>query len=163
MKQIVSRFLVICALVMPISIYAVDDFVVSMASNLKLTAESAKKQQLPLMMFFAAEDCVFCERLEADYLNAMANSEEYKHKVIIRKIVIDSYDEFSDFNGKRVEASDFSDKYNIQVTPTLVLVDHQGSRVARRIIGYNDSGFFGAELDNAIESASKNIRNTTPN
>ena len=135
-----------------------SDSGVKMAVDLKATGAKAKQQSVPLMMFFAAEDCGYCERLEADYLAGMANSTEYRGKVIIRKVVIDSYDELLDFNGRNIEASDFSDKFNIQVTPTVLMVDHKGDRVSKRIIGYNSSGFFGEELDNIIDSASEVIK-----
>jgi len=128
---------------------------VKIAVDLKRDAEQARQDKIPLMMFFAAEDCGFCERLEADHLRAMSNSSEYKKRVIIRKVVIDSYTDMLDFNGKETEASDFSDRFNIQVTPTLVMVDHEGTRIGRRIIGYNNSDFFGVELDSVIDAASK--------
>jgi len=131
---------------------------VVLAVNLKAAGEQARQKKIPLMIFFAAEECEFCERLEADYLSAMANSDAYRQRVLIRKVVIDSYDDFLDFSGKDIEADVFSDKYNIQVTPTLVFVDHKGVSIARRIIGYNASGFFGAELDELIDAASAGLR-----
>ena len=131
---------------------------VKMAVDLKATGEYAKKKNIPIMIFFAAEDCVYCERLEADYLHAMANSAEYRNKVVIRKVVIDSYDDFRDFKGKTVEASDYSDDFDIQVTPTLVFLNHKGERVGKRIFGYNASGFFGSELDEFIDNATIKLK-----
>lgn len=131
---------------------------VQMAVDLKATGEQAKQNSIPVMMFFAAEDCGFCERLEADHLHNMANSNEYQKKIIIRKVVIDSYGDLRNFSGKVVDNSTFSDDYNIQVTPTLVLVDNKGVRVGRRIVGYNGSDFFGTEIDNVIELATQKIR-----
>jgi len=156
MRQSIFVSIILLCLV-SFGLYASDSGV-KLAVDLKTTGEKAKQQSLPLMMFFAAEDCGYCERLEADYLTGMANSAEYRGKVIIRKVVIDSYDELMDFNGKTIEASDFSDKFDIQVTPTVLMVDHKGDRVSKRIIGYNSSGFFGEELDNIIESASEGIK-----
>ncbi len=153
--------LFICALIISMPMFAEEAEQaegVKLAIDFKAAGDKAKQKGIPLMIFFAAEYCEYCERLEADYLSAMANSNSYKEQVLIRKVVIDSYDDFIGFNGKVVEASDFSDDYDIQVTPTLVLVDHNGIRVGKRIIGYNASGFFGAELDSAIVFATQKIR-----
>jgi len=139
-------------------ITASESYGVLMATDLKNSSSQARELGIPMMMFFAAEDCGYCERLENDYLRAMSKNEEYQNRVIIRKVVIDSYDDFRDFGGDKIEASDFSDKFNIQVTPTLVFVDPAGKRVADKIIGYQNSGFFGAELDKQIELATKSIR-----
>lgn len=165
---VASRLIIALALIAITSLFVMqsaiaeedddEDGGVKLAVDLKAAGDQAKQRNIPLMIFFAAEDCEFCERLEGDYLYAMSISGEYKKRVLIRKVVIDSYDMFRDFNGKVVEASDFSDDYNIQVTPTLVFTDHRGNRLSRRIIGYNASGFFGAELDEAINMAIKHVR-----
>jgi len=131
---------------------------VIIVDNLHAVAKLAKQKQLPVMMFFAAEDCAFCDALEADYLAAMALAEEYNDKVIIRKIMIDTYDDVYDFQGKHISAEDFSEQFKVRVTPTLLLVNHQGESLTRKIIGYNRSGFFGAYLDEAIDEANRKIR-----
>ena len=140
-------------LITPLTVFSQEAVGVKMAVDLQNSSQEAKQQKIPVMLFFAAEDCHYCERLEADYLHGMANNEEYQKRVIIRKVVVDDYDSLRDFSGEVVETSDFSDDFNIQVTPTLVFVDHNGTRVSKRIVGYNASGFFGAELDNVINTA----------
>lgn len=153
-KNLVTTILL---LLMAFNPLAFADSGVKMAQNLQNTSEFAKAQGIPILIFFAAEDCPYCERLEGDYLHAMANSLEYKKRIVIRKVVIDSYDDFQDFSGKLVDASDFSDKFNIQIVPTLVFLDYTGQRVTKPMIGYNGSDFFGDELDQAISLATEKI------
>jgi len=130
---------------------------VIIADNLQAISEIAQKKQLPVMMFFAAEDCEFCDALESDYLSAMSRASEYDKKIIIRKVMIDSYEDVSDFSGENISAEAFSDKFNVRVTPTLLFVDHQGEELTKKIVGYNRSGFFGAYLDEAIDAAKQKI------
>ena len=111
---------------------------VEIVSDLQKISLDAQKRNLPVMVFFAAEDCEYCERLETDYLAAMAHSKEYANKVIIKKVLIDSYRGIQDFAGQSISASDFSNRFNIQVTPTLMLVDHSGKLLTKKIVGYND-------------------------
>jgi len=157
-KQTMFKLLVIVAMLVSTTLLATEnDFSVTVSSDLFTVADEAKKRHVPVMMFFAAEDCEFCERLEADYLAAMSHSDEYKDKVIIRKVMIDSYQDINDFSGKSVSAETFSNQFNIQVTPTLMLVNHEGKKLTKNIVGYNRSGFFGAYLDEAIDSAHQRI------
>ena len=135
-----------------------DDRQVIVVENLQIVAKLAEQKQLPVLMFFAAEDCEFCEALEADYLSAMSLSKEYENKVIIRKVMIDAYDDIYDFKGNKVSAEDFSDTFNVRVTPTLLLVNHQGDALTKKIVGYNRSGFFGSYLDEAIDLANAKIK-----
>lgn len=131
---------------------------VIVVGNLQAVAKLAKQKKLPVMMFFAAEDCEFCDALEADYLAAMSLAEEYANKVIIRKIMVDAFDDVYDFQGKQVSAEDLSAQFKVKVTPTIVLVNYHGDALTKKIIGYNRSGFFGAYLDEAIDEANRKIR-----
>jgi thioredoxin-related protein len=87
----------------------------------------------------------------------MSKSSEYKDKVIIRKVMIDSYDDLNGFDGKSISAEDFSEKFKVQVTPTLLLLNHQGKKLTKKIVGYNRSGFFGLYLDEAIDKARQKV------
>lgn len=152
-RTIYKLFLVVAIIVSSAAYARENDFSVAISSDFQTVADDAKKRQLPVLMFFAAEDCEHCERLEADYLAGMSKSTEYKDKVIIRKVMIDSDRDINDFSGKKVSAVAFSDQYKIRVTPTLMLVDHYGNKLTQKIVGYNRSGFFGAYLDEAIDTA----------
>jgi thioredoxin-related protein len=96
--------------------------------------------------------------LEEDHLASMAHNAGYKDKVIIRKVVIDDYDSFRDFEGHKVSSDEFSARFSIKVTPTLVFVDHKGNPVAKRMLGYNRSDFYSVYLDEAIEKAKTQIQ-----
>ena len=158
LNRILFWMSLLCFLLTPLSIAAMESDGVEMAVDLTKVGEQAKRHKVPIMIFFAAVDCGYCERLEADYLHAMANSAKYKKRVIIRKVVIDGYDNLRDFTGKVISSADIANDYNIDLTPTLVMVNHAGTSIGRNIVGYTKSGFFGASLDNAIDSAAKKLR-----
>lgn len=131
---------------------------VIVVENLQTIAKIAKEKELPILIFFAAEDCEFCERLESDYLGAMSKSPEYKTRVIIRKFMIDGFAQVSDFNGRRIDAEQLTEKFNVTVTPTLIMLNHQGEKLTKKIVGYNRSGFYGAYLDEAIDTAADKVK-----
>ena len=102
-----------------------------------------------LLNTFKINSCVAGKR----FLASMAHNAGYKDKVIIRKVVIDDYDYLRDFEGNKVSADDFSERFSIQVTPTLVFMDHKGNPLTKKMLGYNRSDFFSVYLDEAIDKA----------
>jgi len=128
---------------------------VSKVVDFQQLAQQAQQKNLPMLVFFSAEHCEYCERLEADHLGFMANSGEYDNKIIFRKFMIDGYDSVVDFSGQPVLPEDFAYRHNVDVTPTLLFFDAQGNPLAKRIIGYNRGSFFGYTLDERIEAAAR--------
>lgn len=126
---------------------------VHLANNLQQVSQQAKEEKLPVLLFFASTECEFCEMLEEDHLASMAHAPSYKDKVIIRKVNIDDYDYLQDFSGSKISADEFSDRFSIRVTPTLVFLDHKGNQLGKKMLGYNRSDFFSIYLDEAIDKA----------
>jgi thioredoxin-related protein len=106
-----------------------------------------------VLVLFAADHCGYCERLEADYLGPMSGSEEYSDKVIIRKVLIDSYYSIRDFSGKTLSGDKLASQYGVHVTPTVIVFDNSGEALAKKLIGYNGSEYYGWDLDKAINGA----------
>ncbi len=126
---------------------------VPVAVDLASLAKDIQSRRAPLLVIFSARDCEFCERLEQDHLLPMMSSGEYRDKVIIRKFMVDGISSVRDFAGHDVAPEAFADLYSVDVTPTLMVFDHRGRMLARKIVGYNGSEFFGVYLDNMIDTA----------
>jgi thioredoxin-related protein len=128
-----------------------DKNVIPFALDLSSDGKAAEHNKLPILIMFGAEECEYCELLQKEILNPMYISGEYDDKVIIRKVMIDSYDSVRDFTGNNVESSALAQRYNIKVTPTVMLLDSQGNELAPKILGINGVDFYSAYLDQAIE------------
>lgn len=111
----------------------------------------------PVMLVFAAKDCDYCDRLEEDHLAPMNLSKEYTSRVIIRKVMIDTYDDIRDFNGDKRSGDDIADKYGVTVTPTVMIFDNEGKRLSKKLIGYNGNEYFGWDLEKLISSAESEL------
>ncbi len=127
-------------------------------SDLDVDGEEASKKQIPVLMFFSMKHCPFCIEVEEDYLKPLLRNSEYDNKVIIRKIRIDGTSVVRDFNGKKHDAEDFGDNYNVSMVPTLILVDSRGKKIVPPIIGITNAHYYSDELDNAIMASTKKIR-----
>lgn len=139
-----------------------NESVVLEADDLAALAEEARERGLPLLVMFSAEHCEYCERLEADFLGPMLRSGNYADKVIIRQLKIDRVADIRDFQGKRVEAEEFADRYDVQVTPTVMLFDAHGRILTRRLVGLSNPYFYGGDLDRAIDRAYGKVRQSQP-
>lgn len=122
-----------------------------------------KKKSLGMVLMFHAEHCPYCTLMDNEILSPMIKSGDYTNKVLIRKLQFDEARDIKDFTGKVMEPSDFGAKYDITVTPTLVFLDSEGNEKAKKMIGINTVEFFGAYLDNEIETLQKNILSDTDN
>ena len=132
-------------------------------NDLFAEAVAAKKSRLPLLIMFAADDCGYCEKLEAEILKPMYISGEYQEKVIMRRVMIDNFESVRDFKGAQLETFEFANKYRVTVTPTVLLVDSDGKMLAPKLIGINTVEFYSAYLDDAIDVSYEKLNGSASN
>lgn len=127
-------------------------------SDLYSLGEVAHERDVPILVMFSQQNCTYCVILEKEYLRPMLKSGDYKDKVIIRKVMIDSFDTLRNFDGSEIDASKFSGDYRAYVTPTMVFLDHNGKELTRRLMGIGTEGFFADEIDQAINKSLQRLR-----
>ncbi len=130
--------------------WAADPF---SSHDLYRDARLSEHKRLPLLLLFSAEYCGFCTRLMEEFLIPMHRSGEYRDKVLIRELKLDSYETVRDFENRPTMPEDLAYRYNISVTPTILFLDHQGKELTRRMVGLGTADFFGLYLDAAIADA----------
>ena len=131
---------------------------IPIATDLSVLALQSNQSEVPILIMYAAEHCEYCERLEDDLLGPMHVSGQYSNRVIIRKVMIDSYESIKDFKGGSIDAEDFAFTRGVEVTPTLRFVDAEGNQLAPEMIGYNTPEMYAAYIENAIESSRRAIK-----
>ncbi len=114
----------------------------------------------PLILVFDAEHCHYCARLQADHLDPMSVSEDYQH-VLLRSLEFEGDTVVTDFDGQVITAREFSRRYRVRLTPTLLFLNAEGEEIAERLLGYNTPELYGAYLDRAIERAVARMRSGT--
>jgi len=133
---------------------------VDTSRDMYASQQIASARQMPVMIMFAAEECPYCEILESEVLRPMLISGDYGGKVLIRKFMIDHDAKIRDFDGKMIDSSDFPDRYNVFVTPTLVFLGYDGQELAETIIGVNTLELFAGRVDDAILESLNTLRQT---
>lgn len=160
MSKSLHRLLFVLALasimLVPVSVVRADDAPqvhITDATDFAADARLAARRRLPLMVVFTADGCSYCELLEDDFVKPMLISGDYTNKVIIRRVNIDGFAPLRDFNGKTISVDDFTARYHVSVTPTVVFLDPHGKPLAQRLVGVSTPDFYGGYLDQAIDTA----------
>jgi thioredoxin-related protein len=118
----------------------------------KLGAE-AEDKQLPILLLISQYHCEYCDQMKREILHPMHANGDFRNRVLIRELVIDTGKKISDFQGNKMDAAAFSQRYGVYVTPTLLFLDSKGLEVAERISGINTIDYLAFYIQNAIETA----------
>ncbi|MDH5517009.1 MAG: thioredoxin fold domain-containing protein [Gammaproteobacteria bacterium] len=133
------------------------DVSIQAAINLQKDGTLAQEKGIPVLLEFSMQGCSFCEIVEEEVLRPMLLNRSYDSKVMIRKVMIDEDTTITDFNGKPVTYEELASRYNIMVTPTLVLLHGNGDMMGLEMVGVSTIDFYPAYLDQAIEQALQKI------
>ena len=126
--------------------------------NLQDDGELSQKTQKPILILFSMAGCAYCEYIEEEHLKPMLRNQEYRSKVIIRRVMTDDYDNLIDFNGNKISALDFSARYGSFLTPTVVFLNHEGVELTQRLLGVRNTEYYGGDLDESLERSLRKLR-----
>ncbi len=118
------------------------------AVNLRQEAIAAAKQGMPLILIVSLPDCPYCEQVRRQHLVPLS-----KQGVIVRQVYINSETIVSGFDGKPVSERQFAAAYAVKAAPTVLFLDKEGNALAPPIVGALLEDFYGAYLDEAIETS----------
>lgn len=131
---------------------------VTPSRDLSADARLAEQRALPILLTFSSSSCGYCEQLEREILKPMLISGDYEDKVLIRKVMIDGHRTLIDFDGGAVDGAELAQRYDINMVPTVVLVDGQGRELAERMVGVSTLEFYAGYLDQNIDLALQRLR-----
>lgn len=122
-------------------------------ADLREEAALVQRRGQPLLVLFSMPGCIYCPDVRDNYLAPMTREADSKRGPVIREIDITSQRQIRGFNGEVVTAADFSKRYKVRATPTVLMLDERGAMLAEPLVGSGMAGFYGAYLDRALESA----------
>jgi thioredoxin-related protein len=121
-------------------------------SDLADSGSTARKHQLPIVLYVSRSGCPFCRAFEAEVLGPLTKSEVYEGAIFL-ELEMDGSTTFSGFNHEKQTASDVAAAYSISVTPTILFLAPDGTELVDRIVGYNRNGFYTFYFERAIRQA----------
>lgn len=126
--------------------------------DLSALADQARERRLPILVMFSQRGCPYCTVVEEDFLEPMLRSGDYRDKIIMRRVMVDSFTPIRDFDGEEVDAGEFARRYQGYLTPTVVFLDAGGRELAPRVVGITTPDFYGGRLDEGIELSLSRLR-----
>ncbi len=131
-------------------------------SDLKSTSRGDSNVRQPLLLVFTADDCPYCEQLAEEILLPMMRSGEYDQRVEICALNLDG-GLIRDFSGRRIEPWEFAQRYNISVTPTMVLLNSRGELLHKPLVGVRTLDYYEDRIAEAIDRANQRMSSTSGN
>jgi thioredoxin-related protein len=152
LRQVIILTLLCCS---PSFVYSgkltiLDDF--------RQVGRESRQHQIPILVLVSQYHCSYCDRMKEEVLEPLQLNQQYGQRVLIRELSIDPGEMLTTLQGKSLAAADFTARYNVTVTPTLLFLDARGKEAAPRIIGINTVDYLFYYIDDAIDQATTNMR-----
>jgi len=128
-----------------------------LARDLQKDAAVSARDQRPLVLMFRSENCPYC-RIVSRYLLPLADDPEWRDKILLRVVDIDSNQALVDVNGKQVTHSGFARAEGVAFVPVVRFAGPAGQRLAPDLVGLGLEDFYLSYLTAAIDKARDRLR-----
>lgn len=123
------------------------------AENLQLDAQLASTDNKPIVLFFTLPNCSYCRIVRYDYFLPLLKQRAGSNQPIIREISVTGQNRVTLFDGQRLTETELAERYNVQMTPTVLFVNREGDVVGNSILGGDHSNYI-ALFDKSLAEAS---------
>ena len=127
-------------------------------TDLRASGATAASEGRALLVLFSESGCPYCERLRKEYLLPLQRNADYRKKVMFFQVDVDAVTALRDFAGAPTTQAQLAKRYAIRTMPTVLLLGPGGKPLAAPLVGYNGSDFYGAYLDERVETAIAALR-----
>ncbi|WP_410474029.1 thioredoxin family protein [Guyparkeria sp. TX1] len=119
-----------------------------------------QKHDKPMMLFFHASYCGYCQKIDDEFLIPMRLDPEYQGRLIIRRVQIDSDDHFIGVDGEMKEPAAFADELDVRGVPYVLFFSPDGERIGE-ITGAAPA-FYNHYLDRNVDRAERCAKDMSP-
>lgn len=129
------RFLLGCFLCIVSSLAIAASAELPRADNLQTDAQQAVIDKKPIVLFFTLPNCSYCRIVRYDYFLPLLKQRTGNDQPIIREISVTGQNRVTLFDGQHLTETELAERYKVQMTPTVLFVNHEGDVVGNSIIG----------------------------
>ncbi|MDH5766948.1 MAG: thioredoxin fold domain-containing protein [Gammaproteobacteria bacterium] len=152
----VFLYLVMLSSLLPVVTVANQASTIREIKDLGLEARLSEGKQL-IIILFSASSCEYCELIRQSYLLPLQQNSKYKDKIRIGQVEKEDYYYLYDFNGESIGGDTLALRYDIDLVPTIIFIDHKGRELAKRIVGITLIDYLDMYIDQAIQSSINKI------
>lgn len=128
------------------------------AVDLRADGAEARRQRLPIVLFFYSHTCPYCREVEEDYLRPLLAGNAQASRFLFRSVEVDVSRPLTDFAGRATTMREFSRQQGVKLVPHLRFVGPDGSDLAPDLIGLTLRDFYGGYIESAITQAGERMK-----
>jgi thioredoxin-related protein len=132
------------------------------AFDLRKDAQAAREKNGVVLVMFSGASCSYCERVLNEFLIPMSRNADYQSKLVFRRVETFSARELTDFQGRKMSHGKFAGKSGVRMVPSVMVLDGEGRRLAKPLVGLTTVDYYGYYLDQAINQGLEKARAPTP-
>lgn len=117
-------------------------------------AAMAARAGQPLVVMTSLPGCPYCDLVRDHHLGPMSAAGDL---MAVQLNITDGVARIDDFDGVARTAKAISKRWDARFAPTVLFFDAQGSEVAERIVGVAVPDFFGAYLEQRLDTAKASL------
>ena len=129
-----------------------------MADDLHGLGRESDLRKIPVVLVFSSAHCEYCDLVQNGFLNHLSTDPAFMHRLLLRKVRIDSVRPLLDFSRQSITHAAFTEQRAIELVPTIQFTDGVGDILVEDIVGLTTLGIYGAYLEQAIEQSLSALR-----
>ena len=123
--------------------------------SLRAAAQTALHRREPLVVMVTLKGCAFCDVVRTNYLGPMHQRGEV---YAVQVNMLDRKTPLQDLQGQITTPHAQARAWKARMAPTLLFLDVNGKEIAERMEGMTIADFYGAYLQDRIDTARKVVR-----
>lgn len=121
--------------------------------DLSKVASLADRRHQPVLLVVTDQECPYCFRLEQEVLRPMRQRGELEAHAIVREMRLNTSGKLVDFDGERVRARVFLNRYQVFAVPTVLFLDQRGKPLHEPLVGFNGQELYRPLLEEALQES----------
>lgn len=134
---------------------------IATAADLSADLALARSRGIPLLLLFSLTDCGYCERVRREFLLPLQVSPEWRDRVIMRQVDLNSAAALADFEGRETTHGRFAAGQQIRLAPTVKVFDPAGREATEPLVGLLTPELYGLYLERALDEGLARARRHT--
>lgn len=114
----------------------------------------AMKNNLVVAAMLTSAQCPFCIAIKKEQLGPRMLSKEQPELVVV-EFDVDDTRKIQLPDNSRVTAREWGQRYNMKLTPTVVMLDPKGRPIGSPLVGYASRDFYATYLEEHIQAANR--------
>ena len=126
---------------------------------LNLPADFAvmREKHIPMMIFFHASYCGYCNQVDAQFLIPMRKDPEFQNRLLIRRVKIDADTYYIGLDGKPHDYAYLANQLGVRGVPYILFLAPDGSRITSiQGTAYDYYGYYLSKDINLATDCAKN-------